>query len=170
MDWFINAFLAKCPLYVDYLFPKVYNMGESGKWRPETEDWRDRIMIGMNAAIRNNVLTLLKRNGKKQNDLAEALGVSKQVMSNMLAGSRMINAFELHGIADFFHVSMESLMKPPVDATDVNVVHAFMGKVGSDSARRSLEIADEMADMVLFYGRMRSNAEVLDQAWEAGHV
>lgn len=124
-------------------------------------------MVGMNATISNNVLMLLKRNGKKQNDLAEALGVSKQVMSNMLTGSRMINAIELHSIADFFHVSMESLMKSPVDTNEVNAVHAFMGKVNSGSARQSLKIADEMADMVLFYARMRSNAEVLDQAWEA---
>ena len=49
-------------------------------------------MVGMNATISNNVLMLLKQNGKKQNELADALGVSKQVMSNMLSGSRMINA------------------------------------------------------------------------------
>ena len=32
-------------------------------------------MVGMNAVISNNVLLLLKQNGKKQNDLAEALGI-----------------------------------------------------------------------------------------------
>ena len=124
-------------------------------------------MVGMNAVISNNVLLLLKQNGKKQNDLAEALGISKQVMSNMLSGSRMINAIELRQMADFFHVSMESLMKSPFGAKDVNAVHAFMGDVKTPSARKSLEIADEMADMVLFYTRMRSNAEELDKAWEA---
>ena len=124
-------------------------------------------MVGMTATISNNVLTLLKQNGKKQNDLAEALGISKQVMSNMLTGSRMINAIELHQIADFFHVSMESLMKTSADVKNVNAVHAFMGEVNSEAARRSLEIADEMADMVLFYARMRSNAEEMDRTWEA---
>ena len=124
-------------------------------------------MVGMNATISNNVLTLLKQNGKKQNDLAEALGISKQVMSNMLSGSRMINAIELHQIADYFHVSMESLMKSPVDVKNINAVHAFMGKVNTASARKSLEIADEVADMLLFYARIRSNAEEMDQAWEA---
>ena len=124
-------------------------------------------MVGMNATISNNVLTLLKQNGKKQNDLAEVLGISKQVMSNMLSGSRMINAVELHQIADYFHVSMESLMKSPVYAKNVNAVHAFMGEVKTTAARKSLEIADEVADMVLFYARMRSNAEEMDQAWEA---
>ena len=51
--------------------------------------------------------------------------------------------------------------------SDVNAVNAFMGEVRTPSARKSLEIADEMADMVLFYARMRSNAEELDKAWEA---
>ena len=82
-------------------------------------------MVGMNAVISNNVLMLLKQNGKKQNDLAEALGISKQVMSNILSGSRMINAVELRQMADFFHVSMESLMKSPAGTKDVNAVHAF---------------------------------------------
>ena len=82
-------------------------------------------MVGMNAVISNNVLLLLKQNGKKQNDLAEALGISKQVMSNMLSGSRMINAIELRQMADFFHVSMESLMSSPSGAKDINAVHAL---------------------------------------------
>ena len=122
---------------------------------------------GRNAVISNNVLLLLKQNGKKQNDLAETLGISKQVRSNMLSGSRMINAIELCQMADFFHVSMESLMRSASGAKDINAVHAFMGDVKTPSARKSLEIADEMADMVLFYARMRSTAEELDKAWEA---
>ena len=124
-------------------------------------------MIGMNATISNNVFMLLKQNGKKQNDLAEALGISKQVMSNMLSGSRMINAIELHQIADYFRVSMESLLKLPADVKNINAVHAFMGEVKTDSARKSLEIADEIADMILFYARVRTNAEELDRAREA---
>ncbi len=124
-------------------------------------------MVGINTVISNNILMLLKQNGKKQNELAEALGISKQVMSNMLSGSRMINAIELHQMADFFHVTMESLIKTPSVAKDVNAVHAFMGEVKTPAARRSLEIADEMADMVLFYARVRSNAEELDRTWEA---
>lgn len=124
-------------------------------------------MVGINTVISNNILMLLKQNGKKQNELAEALGISKQVMSNMLSGSRMINAIELHQMADFFHVTMESLIKTPSAAKDVNAVHAFMGEVKTPAARRSLEIADEMADMVLFYARVRSNAEELGKTWEA---
>lgn len=58
-------------------------------------------------------------------------------------------------------------MKSLANTKNTNAVHAFMGEVRSLSARKSQEIADEMADMVLFYARMRSNAEELDKAWEA---
>ena len=124
-------------------------------------------MVGMNAAISNNVLMLLKQNGRKQNELADALGVSKQVMSNMLSGSRMINAVELRQIAGFFHVSMEKLMEVPAERKNTDVIHAFMGEVKTSSARKSLEVADEMANLVLFYARVRDNAEELEKAWEA---
>ena len=83
-------------------------------------------MQEMNAIIGSNTLMLLKQNGKKQNELADSLGVSKQVMSNMLSGSRMINAVELRQIADFFQVSMESLMDPPGDTKAFDSIHALM--------------------------------------------
>ncbi len=123
-------------------------------------------MTGINAIISNNVLALLKEKGLKQTDLARAMGVSRQVMSNMLTGSRMINAVELQKMAEFFHVSMDSLMKAPTIGKD-NAVPAFMGEVKSTSARKSLEIAFEMADMAIFYARMKTNAEKQDGAWEA---
>lgn len=124
-------------------------------------------MIGMNAIISNNVLMLLKQNGKKQSELAGALGVSKQVMSNMMSGSRMITAGELQKIANFFHVTMERLMEAPADMSRTDVIRAFMGEVKTEPARRSLEIADEMANLVLFYSHVRENAEEMEAAWEA---
>lgn len=68
-------------------------------------------MTGLNNAISNNILTLLRQNVKKQNDLADALGVSKQIVSNMLSRNRMITAIELSQIAVFLGVTMERLME-----------------------------------------------------------
>ena len=124
-------------------------------------------MVGMNATISRNVLELLRVNGKKQNDLAAVLGVSKQVMSNMLNGSRMINAVELRQIAEYFNVSMEKLMESPKNAENINVVHAFMGEVKSPAAKQSLKFVDELADMVIYYARIRDGAEELEETWEA---
>ena len=65
----------------------------------------------------------------KQIDLANAIGVSKQIMSKMLNGSRLISIAELHKIGDYFCVTMDDLLKAPVESTEVDVMRAFMGKV-----------------------------------------
>ena len=47
-----------------------------------------------------------------------------------------------------------------------NIFHAFMSEVKTYPARKSLGIADEMANLVLFYARVRDNAEEMEKAWE----
>ena len=124
-------------------------------------------MTGMNATISNNIMSLLRKNGKRQNDLADALGVSKQIMSNMLGGKRTINAVELREIADYFGVTMEKLMESSSATENTDAIHVFMGDAKTPQARKSLEIADKLADMVLYYARLRKNAEQMNQIWEA---
>lgn len=124
-------------------------------------------MVGINATISNNIQMLLRQNGKRQNDLADALGVSKQIVSNMLSGNRMINAVELRQIADFLGVTMEKLMETSEEAESMDAIHVFMGEVKTPAARKSLEIADKLADMILYYARLRENAEQMNQSWEA---
>lgn len=124
-------------------------------------------MVNMNEAISNNIINIMKQSGKKQVELAGYLGVSKQVISKMLSGARMINAVELHKIAEFLNVSMESLVKVPETVHETNAVRVFMGKVESEEAKEGLRIADEIADMICFYARIRENAEEMMQPWEA---
>ena len=124
-------------------------------------------MLNMNEVISSNIMNNLKKNGKRQIDLANHLGISKQVMSNMLGGSRTINAAELQEIAVFFKIPMEELVKMPKEVREVNVVRAFMGKVDSDSAKKGLEIADQLANLICFYVKANENAEKMMQPWEA---
>jgi len=124
-------------------------------------------MVNMNEIISNNIMNIMKQNEKKQIDLAGYLGVSKQVISKMLSGTRMINAIELQKIAEFLSVSMESLVKVPQVISETNAVRVFMGRVESQEAKAGLEIADEIADMICFYARTQENAEEMMQPWEA---
>lgn len=123
-------------------------------------------MVNMNELISNNIIRIMKQNGKKQIDLAGYIGVSKQVISKMLSGARVINAVELQKIAEFLCVSMESLVKIPEVVSETNTVKAFMGIVESKEAKEGLKIADEIADMICFYSRTRENAEEMMQPWE----
>lgn len=118
-------------------------------------------MINMNTIIANNVLSLLRQKDRKQNELAAVLGVSKQTMSKMLSGNRTINAVELMKTAEFFSVKVEELTQVPEQEASVNVnaVHAFMGSLESEGAKQAFEIADELADMIIFHAQVRKNAE-----------
>ena len=114
-------------------------------------------MIDMNIIVAKNISNALKAVGKKQSELAEALGFSKQIVSNMLSGSRSINALELKRIADFCSVSMESLVKLPEQPIETNVVRAFMGQVKTQNAKAGIEIADKLIDMYLFHARVHDS-------------
>lgn len=111
-------------------------------------------MVDMNMIIAKNISHALKNAGKKQYELAEAMNCSKQVVSNMLSGSRTVNAVELKKIAEFCSVSMESLVALPEKPVETNVVRAFMGQVKTDEARKGIEIADKLIDMYLFHSRV----------------
>jgi transcriptional regulator with XRE-family HTH domain len=123
-------------------------------------------MVKVNEIISNNIMNIMKQNDKKQIDLAGYLNVSKQVISKMLSGARMINAIELQKIAEFLGVSMESLVTIPQVIPETNTVKAFMGRVASKEAKDGLALADEIANLICFYARTHENAEEMMQPWE----
>lgn len=123
-------------------------------------------MVDMNTVIAGNILSLLKKQNKKQTDLANALRTNKQTVNKMLNGTRMINAVELKSIAEYLGVKMEELTKIPPIHADTNIVHVFMGKVQSEQAKQALVIADELSDMILFHKKVRENGEAMMIAWE----
>lgn len=123
-------------------------------------------MVDMNMVVARNISEQLKKNNKKQIELADAIGVSKTTMSKMLSGARMVSVPELSKIATYFNMSMDELVKTQKDLSQPNVIRAFMGKVDSDAARQAIEYADEIADMIIFHARTRENAERLRESWD----
>ena len=51
-------------------------------------------MLDVNMIIANNIQAELKKENKKQVDLAKEIGVSKQTMSKIMNGTKAINAIE----------------------------------------------------------------------------
>ena len=116
-------------------------------------------MFDVNSMIAANIVAILKKQNRKQIDLAGALQTNKQTISKMLNGSRMINAIELK--------RMEELTKLQGDSVDTDIVHAFMGKVESEEAKEALNIADKLSNMILFHSRVRDNGMAMMKPWEA---
>lgn len=122
-------------------------------------------MTDMNMVIADNILAYLKKQNKKQTDMAEAIGTTKQTVNKMLNGSRMINAIELKKIADYLCVRMEELTQIPDTVFETNVIHVFMGKAASQQARDALTIADRLSDMILFHRQVRENGTAMMKFW-----
>ena len=125
-------------------------------------------MVNMNRAIGNNIRAYLKKIGKSPSDLAGYLGTTRLAVGNMLDGSRTVNAMELREIALFCKVSVADLVKTPKDGGGMDIMQPFIGKAGSDfsdSARKGLETADRIADMICFYAKANKNAERMMQSW-----
>ena len=114
-------------------------------------------MMDMNMVIANNVTKYLDKQNKKQVELADYLEVSRQTVSKMLSGIRIINAGELKKIADFLCTSMEALTTIPQDYEETDVFHVFMGKAGTEEARQAIRDIDKIIELILFHDKVREN-------------
>ena len=123
-------------------------------------------MLDANMIIANNIQAELKKENKKQVDLPEEAEVSKQTMSKIMNGAKAINAIELHKISEYLRVSIDSLMKMPKKPMDMNVIHAFMGRVKTEEERKGIQLADELSDMIMFHTRVCENGKKMEQPWE----
>ncbi|MBE6013763.1 MAG: helix-turn-helix transcriptional regulator [Lachnospiraceae bacterium] len=123
-------------------------------------------MLDMNMNIAANISAILKKQNKKQTELANAIGTNKQTVNKMLNGARMINAVELNQIAEYLGVRMEDLTRISPEYAETDIALAFMGKVQSDEAKQALKVADELSDMILFHKRVRENGNNMMETWE----
>lgn len=120
------------------------------------------IQEGMIKKIQQN----LKKNNRTQTDLANYLGVSKQTMSKMLSGARMINAKELIEIANYFNIKIDDLFIKEKKDKETNDVYALMGKVESEQAKQAIKNVDKIADLIIFHTNIRNNFEEMNTPWD----
>ena len=120
------------------------------------------IQEGMIRQIQKN----LKRMDKTQTDLANHLGVSKQTMSKMLSGTRIINASDLKKIADYFNVKIDDLFIKEKKNLETSGVYALMGKVDSEQAKEAIKMVDKISDMIIFHKNVRNNYEKMNTPWD----
>ena len=87
-------------------------------------------------------------------------------MSKIMNGARAITAIELHKISEYLQVSMDSLMKMSEKPMDMSVIHSFMGRVKTEEARKGIQLADELSNMILFHAMVCENGKKMKQSWE----
>ena len=117
-------------------------------------------MTDVNMVIAHNISNTLKMIGKSKEELAIALGYSKQVIGKMLSGSRSITALELKQISDFCNVPVESLIALPEKPVKTNVVLGFVDKVKTEEAKEGMRIANKLIDMYLFHSSVNKQGNI----------
>ena len=123
-------------------------------------------MIDVNMVVVNNIQKILTTKNISIIDLAYGTNISIETINKIMNGSKTINANDLHKIAEFLDVSLETLMKVQKFPNGTNAVNTFMGRVKSKEAQRGIEIADELSDMILFHTRVYENGKKMEKPWE----
>ncbi len=82
--------------------------------------------------VGKNILEVLLEKNISQTELAEKIGVSKQVMGKIVKGQKAINALEIKKISEALEVNMERLLEEKEDLVEEPVL-MFMGKVKEQS-------------------------------------
>lgn len=122
--------------------------------------------MSMNEVIAMNISNLLSQTKKKQQDLANALHMPKQTISKMLNGARMISAPELSQIANYFNVSMDSLVQEKAQVV-YSPIKVFMGEVKSAGGKAAIETAERLMDLYSFHHKFQTKEYInkCNQVW-----
>ncbi|MBO4262087.1 MAG: helix-turn-helix transcriptional regulator [Clostridia bacterium] len=99
------------------------------------------------ARVGANIQRELKNKSMTQQNLADALSVSKQVMSKIINGAKAINVSELAKIADVLGTTTDVLL-----TTDANISPAgsmaFMGCIKDEKTREKVEMIQSAIDEI----------------------
>lgn len=99
--------------------------------------------------VGSNIQQLLKDTGMSQQGLADKLGVSKQVMSKIISGSKAINVAEISRIANALAISVDELLQVKTRTDDVEVF-SFMGEIQSENTREKVSHLQKVINELLF--------------------
>jgi len=96
-----------------------------------------------------NIQRLLKDKGMSQQDLANKLGVSKQVMSKIVSGAKAINVAEISRIATILAITVDELLQITSKTEDVEAF-GFMGEIHSEHTRYKVSQLQNVINELLF--------------------
>ena len=99
------------------------------------------------AQVGANIQKGIEKKGFTQQGLADALGISKQVMNKIIKGSKAINVNELAKIASVLGATTDELLtigNEPVSAESIS----FMGSVTSVETREKIDLMRHAIDEI----------------------
>jgi transcriptional regulator with XRE-family HTH domain len=108
----------------------------------------DKTMYAMDfALVGANIQNKLVEKEMTQQSLADALGISKQVMNKIIKGSKAINVNELARIADILNTSADELLTVGTEPATVDSL-SFMGDVYDEVTRERINFIRSAIDEI----------------------
>lgn len=98
--------------------------------------------------ILNNIILLLKEQNKKQIDLTNYLGVSKNIFSEWKSNRSTSYNKHLPKIAEFFGVSTDYLLGRETPTTENNFTYAMYNELTHDLSEEQIEQVKKFADFL----------------------
>ena len=98
--------------------------------------------------ILNNILSLLKEKNKKQIDLMNYLGLSKNVFTEWKSGRASSYMKHLPKIAEFFGVSVDYLLGKETTNIENNFTYALYNELAHDLSEEQIQQLKQFADFL----------------------
>lgn len=99
-------------------------------------------------AVLTNILSLLKEQNKKQIDLTNYLGLSKNVFSEWKANRSTSYMKYLPKIAEFFDVSVDYLIGNEILTVENNFTYALYDELAHDLSKEQIQQLKQFADFL----------------------
>ncbi|MBE6848004.1 MAG: helix-turn-helix transcriptional regulator [Ruminococcus sp.] len=99
--------------------------------------------------VGTNIKRELESRGMTQQKLADALGVSKQVMNKIIKGLKAINVTELAKIAAALGVTTDTLLNAETASVPA-VSLSFMGKIKTEEEQNKIDFIRSAIDDIYF--------------------
>lgn len=82
--------------------------------------------------VGNNILKILEEKNMTQKELADGIGISKQVMTKIVKGQKAINALEIKKISELLKVTTDELIEEKEEVFKEPVL-MFMGSINDNN-------------------------------------
>ncbi len=98
--------------------------------------------------VGKNISMVMEQRGMTQQNLANRLGISKQVMSKIIKGNKAINVTELSQIASILDTTTDFLLTVNNNTISSDFGCAFMGMIKDDETRVKVELLRNAIDQI----------------------
>ena len=106
-------------------------------------------MLKINEIIAHNVEKILEQKKMKQNELADAMKISRSTMREIMDGGKVITPVLQNKIAEALSVKVEDLLSmDSYNGVSQNVIPVLMGQVYTDKNKNAINIADELSEYI----------------------